>query len=185
MKERPILFQTEMVRAILEGRKTQTRRIVKGDSLMLLKDGVTPISNIDNTGPYGQPGDILWVRETWQPLVNGGPTGFGLYGYKADDPVSNMPWKPSIHMPKAACRLRLKITDIRVERLLDIVEDDCRSEGIEKMPGYYRNYLTADGMPALTPYMSYQTLWQKINGPESWDLNPWVWVIEFEIIKLS
>lgn len=191
MKHIPILFSTPMVQAILDGRKTMTRRVIKPQPD---EDGLAkflPTRQWHDTDarvykcPYGKPGDILWVRETFANLNADFPTNPKCYVYKADDLQGNsygpVTWKPSIHIPKEACRLFLKVTDVRVERLQEISEDDAKAEGIEKMSGYYRDYLNRGGN--LPPYASFQSLWQSINGPESWDANPWVWVIQFERIQ--
>lgn len=186
--EKPILFSTEMVRAILKGQKTQTRRVIKPQP----PDGVGRIrgpelyepAKVDRNGelvpgepvygvyddwgewgakfPYGQPGDVLWVRETW---CNAGVFG---YVYRATDslPVSvKGGWRPSIHMPREAARLFLLIKNVRVERLQDITEEDARAEG-------------AIGIEPISVFMN---LWNSINGKRyPWESNPWVWVIEFE-----
>ena len=143
-----------MVRAILDGRKTQTRRVVKP------KPDDSGLWNNDKC-PYGKPGDRLWVRETF--FVDG-----PRIQYRADHhgaPKETI-WKPSIFMPRSASRILLEITDIRVERLHDISADDEKKEGI------------------YSPIheLLFWALWQKINGPESWDANPWVWVITFKKI---
>jgi len=155
--------------------------------------------------PYGQVGDVLWVRETWSKLIDHHvEPGTKGYVYKADMPPgpnsaseiarqdyikAGFPyqWKPSIHMPFEAARLFLKITDIRIERLQDITEADAIAEGVycyrqdDPDQSDYRNYLHKGdddwGLP--TAALSYETLWQKINGPESCNANPFVWVVEF------
>lgn len=169
-KERPILFSSEMVQAILQGRKTQTRRVVKPRSYIcdivdgwpyeMTEDDLQPIKC-----PYGRVGDILWVRETW--CWNG-----YYYIYRADE--RNMPfrWKPSIHMPKKACRLFLRIANIRVERLHDISSEDIKAEGIVWTIDYRTSLLD-----------QWELLWTSINGYDSWNDNPYVWVIEFERIQ--
>lgn len=184
MKERPILFSGPMVRAILEGRKTQTRRALKpqppkqtavvdpynhdiehftawtADNKMMLSRG-----NIKNTAhwrcPYGLPGDRLWVRESFCSVDN---TEFG--GTK---------WKPSIFMPRAASRITLEITSLRVERLQEISEDDAKAEGVSQHPNYPKEFFSSWTA-------AYKHLWNSINGPGSWNTNPWVWVIEFKRI---
>jgi len=176
---KPILFSTPMVQAILEGRKTMTRRVVKGMALGWLEDGFTPafVSDSGNHGlcKYGKPGDVLWVRESmYQQWEN------GVY-YSADhtewEAADDYHYRngtcsvPSIHMPKAACRLYLQITNVRAEKLQDISWDDAVAEGC---PGYRP---TQD-----EPTHQFQRLWQSINGPESWKANPWVWVVEFKQI---
>jgi hypothetical protein len=191
MKQTPILFSTEMVQAILEGRKTQTRRVVKKITLDKSMDLIL------KQCPYGQPGDILWVRETFGSGVSG-----KVY-YKADKGLVDqlvIHWKPSIHMPYEACRLFLRIKSVRMERLHDISYDDAIAEGIEVLtcPNadagdyncYPRNYMTDNAKSDGWPYFkdeeytkSFASLWQSINGTESWDANPWVWVVEFERIE--
>lgn len=201
MKERPILFSAPMVSAILEGRKTQTRRIVKkapttaishrliefdnGWNWQVNQQGIVPTMHreIDNPMicPYGQIGDRLWVRETFRfydsdecPHADF-PCGCPRNGtplFKAShDCGDGEKWKPSIHMPRSACRLVLEITNIRVERLNDISESDCVKEGI--------------GSPILRDCKKpkFMQLWESINGADSWTVNPWVWVVEFKIIQ--
>jgi hypothetical protein len=195
MKERPILMSTPMVKALLEGRKTQTRRIVKFKYLPEIGGAYGETVMIyGKTGqhympcPYGSIGDILWVRETWL-IFN------GMYGYKAEvtsEEAKKYKWKPSIFMPKKACRLKLKITNIRVERLQEITEDDAIAEGIEwglhmilnrpRFRNYY-SYPKDGGAWYHDPRDSYKSLWESINGKGSWEKNPWVWVIEFKRIQ--
>lgn len=202
----PILFSTEMVEAILAGRKTQTRRD-KGLDLVNLsysdhfkylgknhqiqkfhlfgwENDIGFLEKGLITCPYGKTGDVLWVRETWtysDEIDN-------PYWYKQQFEEEYLPehqlkgiWKPSIHMPKEACRLFLRITNIRCERLQEISEVDSRAEGIKPLFPYYMDY-TGNLSHVLTAYASFKTLWQKINGEDSWNENPWVWVIEFEKI---
>ena len=193
-KERPILFSAPMVRALLDGSKTQTRRIFKlppgcswYDGLGGEKDGWLQ----DDTGPawwhvseqrcpYGQPGDRLWVREAWAPRAI--DPECTTAAYRATDDECNGPWKPSIHMPRWASRIDLEITGARVERLQDISEADARAEGA---PGYEEG---VDEPPPSDDYQwsyraSFQRLWERINGAESWAANPWVWVVEFRRIR--
>jgi hypothetical protein len=197
--EHPILFSTPMVQAILEGRKTQTRRIVsKSNSLHSLVWDAFDWSEVYVNSPVGlkvkckgqeelwriwpkwEVGDILWVRESFVYRDK-----HDKYYYKADhtqfDPYAHSGWKPSIHMPRAACRIRLQITDIRVERLQDISEEDAIAEGITPHnhsgnAWYFMEnvYYTDD------PVSAYEKLWSKINGEESWNQNPWVWAIAFK-----
>lgn len=207
---KPILFSTPMVQAIINGTKTQTRRIVKGEPLKWLEDsGFTPefVADPGNSlCPYGQIGGVLWVRET------SFETSSGYFLYKADEqggaiplgvdeddhvvwePIKNYKWKPSIFMPKEACRLFLKITDIRVERLDDISEHDALKEGIERRDFHgdeeFKDYRSnndgllfkngGDDTYYLNPRDSFISLWQSINGEQSWNDNPFVWVLEFE-----
>lgn len=195
-KERPILFSAPMVRAILEGRKTVTRRPVKlqphidasgnfcvgkynyGQDL----DG-TPMTKhfVTSHCPYGQPGDRLWVRETFKPSTNCRPAIAEPYIYRADlnqDGTQKWAaaWKPSIHMPRAACRILLEITDVRVERLQAISRADIRAEGLECPPELASDDVSPnyrDWYPA-----AWRELWESTGG--DWASNPWVWVVEFK-----
>ncbi|WP_445458406.1 hypothetical protein [Flavobacterium sp. HNIBRBA15423] len=204
MKIKPILFSTEMVQAILEGRKTQTRR-TKGLETISKNANSYRYDGLDESGDTGTEyqhffeiidhnkkpiekycsikspykiGDILWVREffvkfeKWKELEQ----KFSYY-YKADFYNHTFKYEPSIHMPKEACRLFLKIKNIRAERLNDISQADAIAEGIKKDLGW-KNYLFEGA--ETDPYSSFETLWKKINGKESWNSNPWVWVIDFE-----
>lgn len=192
MKIRPILFSTEMVHALLAGRKTQTRRIVKPQP----PAPECSYSALLKKCPYGQPGDLLWVRETW---AWDGQTSFtdlqaiGNFWYKADDTgYSPAKWKPSIFMPKEAARIFLRITDVRVERLQDISEEDAKAEGAQPSShrcggfGYYEaggdvHECECQGFIENSPAIEgYKWLWESINGAGSWGANPWVWVISFE-----
>lgn len=184
VKERPILFSTPMVKAILEGRKTVTRRVIKDPNIVWSIEG------------YGKPGDHLWVRETFTPAADYTDCGLAcengcvcpIWFYRADMADDNeIKWKPSIFMPRAACRLLLEIQSIQVERLQDITEDDAIREGIGffEIEGKrsWRNYL--DGTRYfLNPVDSFTSLWTSINGAESWNANPWVWRIEFKRTEL-
>lgn len=199
-KERPILFSGEMVRAILEGRKTQTRRVVKHQQVL---DSLNDIGLWDGPGevedweksfcPYGKPGDRLWVREAW------GYSGLNRVEYKAS-PADGKDfrcvdrWKPSIHMPRCASRITLEITNVRTERLQDISDADSIAEGVEgpfdgpedhndgKQFQYWRDYSTQNNY--CTPRGSYRSLWGSINGNKHpWISNPWVWVIEFRELE--
>jgi uncharacterized protein YhfF len=189
--ERPILLKDEMVRAILDGRKTQTRRVMKPQPEGGLDfTPFAPFGVVNGKGNplicrHGQPGDRLWVRETWQHLHNEGQKAdeFEQWQqnsidcfYLADEsspnnkPMSGR-WRPSIHMPRWASRITLEITDVRVERLQDISNEDAVAEGI--------------GTPCDMRYAAldaFKPLWESINGHDSWEANPWVWVIEFKRI---
>lgn len=207
MKVRPILFSAPMVRAILEGRKTQTRRVVKDRHI----DAAPPacfFQWLRERCPCGQPGDRLWVREAWAetdredgtPVIAyraGGNIAIGRDHPKGNDYLidtiawDDMPhvetWRPSIHMPRWASRVLLEITAVRVERLQDISETDARAEGIEQTVtgDGWRRYCAdieqeAAGLtPCSTAEISYRSLWESINGPGAWEANPWVWVVEF------
>ena len=227
MKERPILFKGEMVRAILEGRKTQTRRVVKpqpersGDAVLMwgasrrnMRFGVQGMDvppGVFARCPYGVPGDRLWVREKFQKLFADGvenhwetdwktgkgysvsyPATDGIHEFVDPDDNIRDACKPSIHMPRWASRITLKITGVRVERLQDISEADSVAEGVEGFDLYGKrfwiNYLLDQEERAMAPsfthaYNSYRSLWESINGPGSWDQNPWVWVIEFKQVQ--
>jgi hypothetical protein len=201
MKERPILFSAPMVRAILEGRKTQTRRLVGPRHVMCV--GRPELADC----PYGEPGDRLWVRETFaiecsvdgidQPLPHDdgrphrrhhhehGESWWQQPHYRATDPapelcitdkdgyeVPGVQWKPSIHMPRWASRITLRVTSVRVERLQAITESDAWAEGVH--PDWC-------GVDEHGPRASFSALWDQINGARaSWDSDPWVWVIGFE-----
>ena len=224
MKERPILFSGAMVRALLAGTKTQTRRIMKpqphedrlfsgGWAFTSKRDGSTtsvchPL--IAMQCPYGEPGDRLWVRESFRPIYpqqasyNGGnPIGYDhregyQLGYRLGDSINPPKWKPSIHMPRNACRIVLEIVSVRVERLQDISESDAIAEGIERIgseylkaghtifaegPNFYTVPVDGGNINRPTAIEVYSALWEWINGPGSWDANPWVWVIEFKRIE--
>jgi len=215
MKFVPMLFSTEMVQAILAGRKTQTRRIVKFPNYhpsilekqldkLTVKDNEVFDGNNESIGKlrakYGNVGDVLWVRESFHYVLDAETLEFLEYGYKATRELHDKKgkWKPSIHMPKDACRLFLKIKDIRIERLHDISEKAAVAEGIKfhydeifKCNSYKHYTMNAqhhgdpehDYPSTVDPKKSFQSLWHKINGPTSWVKNPWVWVIEFERIE--
>jgi hypothetical protein len=201
MTERPILFSAPMVRAILAGTKTQTRRAIKFKPWHQIeeRDDGTPwpwMQSDDNDAgvwlrcPYGVPGDRLWVRET-HALKNRYKNVWCEYaadGHRAAVPapefvtVSRPGMRPSIHMPRWASRITLQITDVRVEQLQDISEPDAIAEGVtehQTLDG--RRSCNIDGGPMMAcgPIPAYRALWEQINGPESWDENPWVWVVEF------
>lgn len=185
MKERPIIFSGPMVRAILDGRKTQTRRIVNpqpdcgltslATTTIAMKEGRYSIFC-----PYGQPGDRLWVRETFRIFDSQAECACyddcrcaQLHGapiYRADYPCDEDPWKPSIHMPRWASRITLEITGVRVERLNGISEDDACEEGVNLMDWNCGR-------------VAFKSLWKSINGRSSWEENPWVWGVEFKRIK--
>ena len=165
MKERPILFSGPMVRAILDGRKTQTRRVVKIGSYR--PSG--PFGDHAGYCPYGKPGDRLWVRETFfnEPNFH----GVSATWYRADNDTFPGMWKPSIHMPRRLSRITLEITAVRVESLNEINGMEAWREGCPYHP-------KADPEPE-DMIAWYRKLWESINGPGSWAANPWVWVIDF------
>ena len=198
MKEHPILFSAAMVRAILEGRKTQTRRIInpqpknrRGGRWMYCYESMNkkeegsfyyswpdkngngfadrgPESQITYPCPYGKVGDRLWVREAWAVHPE---TGSLLY--RADDDApENTRWKPSIHMPRKHSRILLEMTSIKVERLQAISREDALAEATDNDPA------EADPIAGFAEY------WNYINGAESWETNPWVWVVGFRKVEV-
>lgn len=195
MKEKPILFRAHEVRAILDGSKTQTRRIVKNATglfwnhtgyRIVMRDGFTfweTHGGIPNEYgpaipcPYGKPGDRLWVRETWQEVA-WTPTG-PRFVYNADGDASPDRWRPSIHMPRAVSRITLEVESVRVERLNDCSREDARAEGcrLPVTPGDTVFHVSRNEIVS-----QYAMLWESINGPGSWEANPWVWVITFKLI---
>ncbi|EIO8713127.1 hypothetical protein LRG38_003831 [Salmonella enterica] len=199
MNERGMIFNAEMVRAILDGRKTQTRRPVKfplidknmgcelaGNELA----GELAAHNYWNS-PYGKPGDRIWVRETFR--VHSRATDVATLVYRAsvrnswteqthrvpvavcNTPATPEKWTPSIHMPRWASRILLEITDVRVERLRDLSEEDAKSEGITPPAGGV--------LPGWEYRINFRDLWMDIYGTDSWEANPWVWVIEFKRVE--
>jgi len=235
--ERPILFSGEMVSAILDGRKTVTRRVVKPQpandwrftggygritskhphkdkfGVFIRRGEHTDFPEVDIIPcPYGQPGDRLWVRETWADVNLSGAPGIA---YRADGDVRDLMeelsflddhgafnyddervkgyhfaawyedlisgaegrWRPSIHMPRWASRIQLEITAVRVERLHDISEEQAQAEGARPLTVKLKK------LAPRASRMGFIDLWCSINGDESWDANPWVWVVEFEVIK--
>lgn len=232
IKERPILFSAPMVRAILEGRKTVTRREVKKQAALdCLAAGFEPAflalpGNADMC-PYGQPGDRLWVRETWGVISHDFDEHGNMIDWKPDRPASAIremrfgqgyysghviyradgeaawagdddgggddrsAWKPSIHMPRIASRILLEVTDVRVERLQDgdgetASESRYVAEGIHRIHhgdgDYYFHPFKDEPGPGnwCDPLDAWRELWVSINGADSWNSNPWVWVVEFK-----
>ena len=200
MKERGMIFNSEMVRAILAGRKTQTRRPIKWKQTRFTEIGeredgskwpwsedAEHACDFWHPCPFGAVGDRIWVRETWNKYG-------GLLTYRADhdwiddmrkETVCTAKWVPSIHMPRWASRILLEITDVRVERLNAISEEDARAEGI--IDGGCLNCGEpepcgcANPEPDATDAFAY--LWQSIYGQENWNANPWVWVISFKRVE--
>ncbi|EKZ5666723.1 TPA: hypothetical protein ACPUIG_002301 [Klebsiella pneumoniae] len=246
MKERGMIFNSEMVRAILDGRKTQTRRIMKVQpesnqlGLLLITDS-TKHSDIGKyhwaesnatgnhvrsklfSSPFGAVGERIWVRETWATLGNEDgcyvdwednlckgdersaariyrasceqrPGDYGLWSIPDDaywkphtkEHKFEGAWRPSIHMPRWASRILLEITDVRVERLNAISEEDATAEGVPPagslLPDYPGTFLTPKGDFA-TAKVAFQRLWESIYGEESWKANGWVWVISFKRVE--
>lgn len=180
-----------MVRALLAGRKTQTRRVVKpqlvlDDIYECLLHGYLP-RPVEVRCPYGMPGDLLWVRETFARII-GQSGGWIETDYRAtykhgdrlgDSLGVKKQWTPSIYMPRAESRLTLRITEIRVERLQDISHEDCRAEGCQGVPYHGPERIEYSNSMVLTLY---KDLWESINGAGSWDENPRVWALSFEVI---
>lgn len=232
MKERPIIFNTTMVKAIIDGRKTQTRRLVKPQPKFfkgeagghwwrcthvhsmvrvedeLLNPGEYYKGFIDEVNPFGKKGDRLWVRETFcigtieeedhyqgspKPLYvhqDGDPKQYPIYKeYCLRDNISidDVLWKPSIHMPRSASRILLEITKIRIERLNQISSQDAVQEGLLKLPASGRYVVNRGdqyfGAASNNPCEVFKWLWESIYGSSSWELNPWVWVVEFNVVQ--
>lgn len=199
MKERPILFSGEMVRAILDGRKTMTRRVIKPQPRLtpsglwmrsgpceerLLygtirhEDGSTDKIHEWHDSPYGQPGDRLWVRETFACLE---PLARTPIIYAADRGPKDYRWRPSIHMPRWASRITLEIAAVRVERVQDITEKDVEAEGLSLQPW------SGEGPAGWPKTAGFAQLWDSLNAKRGygWDANPWVWVISFKRITAA
>lgn len=198
--EKPILFNTEMVQAILEGRKTQTRRVIKPQPASGVRKSVFVESGIEDGHGYEikppyRDGDILWVRETWQDLSD----NEGEYVYLADGDkglqdkdwgvitTKDIKWHPSIHMPRAAARIFLKVTDVRAERLQNMASEDCLKEGV-KLSCKHDNYICSaypcDFKNTNACKDKFKDIWDNCyKFPKNWDANPWVWVIEFEKVE--
>lgn len=201
MTDRPILFSGPMVRAILEGRKTQTRRVVRAPtedlnhpavhhwqmdqehravavahSEKVADQYITTFPHYRILCPYGVPGDRLWVRETWAML-----SGDNRVWYRADPGVEDCVarsligwpgWQPSIFMPRENSRITLEVTAVRIEQLQEISVADALSEGVDELPKSVG--------PGIDERTSYIALWDSINAKRApWSSNPWVWVIEF------
>jgi hypothetical protein len=226
MKEIPMLFSTPMVQAILEGRKTQTRRLAAvpagdhhgtdimdwglskhpyqddGKWLYAVQTDVDDSRTFELKNKYGKPGDLLWVREKWYAVEREGQgivNQFIIFEdeWKGGQPNELAPLRPtekfyrwgchpSIHLPKYAARIWLQVTDIRVERLQDIEPSDAIEEGITEPEGlkrYIENGIRINGMDA--GVFIFKELWQSINGPESWELNPFVWCVGFKVLSTT
>ena len=233
VKERPILFSGPMVRAILAGRKTVTRREIKprmrsADTQFELHqqpDGSwRPLHTFDESCmdaqgtehsilcPYGQAGDRLWVREAWAQINVAQAPGESWVVYRECDNRTDYggPWKPSIHMRRRDSRILLEVTDVRVERLQNISDDQAKAEGMvytdfgmqerrgkasldggktfhpmtpQQAPGWHAGDATHPDQCLDRARWAFANLWEKINGEYSWDANPWVWAVEFKRIE--
>ncbi len=210
MKERQILFQTEMIQPIPTGLKEQTRRTNnldvinkepdkwKLDKLYTYKGETWALfyKETDRKGkeircPYGMPGDLLWVREKWQysgdqnwrDAMFNDWNDVWYYAIADEHAKEQLRWKPSIHMPKRFTRIWLENKKVRVERLWDISEKDAVKEGCEtiKNGAFYKDYLNNGHF--INAQSSFYSLWRKINGQQSWFSNPWVWVIDFRLTE--
>lgn len=229
-RQLPILFSTEMIKSIIAGRKTKTRRIIKESFNGCLTNGgphpcpndpvvVYPGEKFEFNGEIikcdfkevraffhcstldsiakcrtGKPGDILWVRETFALPIFFDGGEHDVY-YKADDerPLDikhRGAWKPSIHMRKLHARIWLQVKDISVQSLRDITESDAIAEGVEKIIDYgstgYKLYTNPNATYSdVDAIWSFESLWESINGKESWQQNPWVWVTDFEVLSVN
>lgn len=208
-KERPILFSGPMVRAIVAGRKTVTRREIKprmrsSDTQFELHqqpDGSwRPLHTFDESCmdahgtehpivcPYGQIGDRLWVREAWAQINVAQAPGESWVVYRECDNRTDYggPWKPSIHMRRRDSRILLEVIDVRVERLQDISEQQALAEGVRLYTDHAEcgDWYHVEGIETYSadPRKSFELLWTGINGAESWQSNPWVWIVEFRRI---
>jgi hypothetical protein len=208
MKERGMIFNGEMVRAILDGRKTQTRRIMNPQpepcppprcghwwpsnvfkTMLHIEEEMQNGKGgwgglVGDACPFGDVGDRIWVRETWA-RYNIDQESHDI-AYRATTP-KDWPeegrWRPSIHMPRWASRTLLEITGVRVERLNKICEGDAQAEGVAQLlGGFWKHYQPGWTQHQLSARGSFVTLWKSIYGEESWNSNPWVWVIEFKRI---
>jgi len=182
-----------MVRAILAGSKSQTRRVVKPQPRIVDGEPIWPVRRPRGRGfedcPYGQPGDRLWVREAWRILGDSPDDTLDMFDrddvqYRADDDQSYIDkYRPSSRMPRRFSRITLEVTGVRVERLQDIRPRDILAEGAVERPHvdqFGRNPVSRfDGKVYLDLRSLWAAGWNQINGPGSWDANPWVWVIEF------
>ena len=195
MKERPILFSTEMVKAILEGRKTQTRRVIKPQpndirESPFVKSGIETTHGYEIKLKY-EPGDRLWVRETWHKHSDDDDFCTGEIHYRATEICVGTKWIPSIFMPRWASRITLEVVNVRVERVQDICFEDCLSEGCDSGFEHYDgscNHIEDGSCCQGWHYGSkwnFRYLWDSINAKRgySWDANPWVWVIEFRRVE--
>jgi len=197
VKERGMIFNGEMVRAILDGRKTQTRRIMKNQPAGDYPDTPALIRSVDGgfqwyghygessifNCPFGAVGDRIWVRETW---AEAGASAPDLKLYRANYPehvpthYENVPpadeirWTPSIHMPRWASRLTLEITGVRVERLASVSDEEAGKEGYPANPAPYGG--------TMDKWLWFRGLWDSIYPDQSFKHNPWVWVIEFKVV---
>ncbi|HEY8343343.1 MAG TPA: hypothetical protein VIK75_10195 [Calditerricola sp.] len=173
MTVRPIIFSGPMVRALLDGRKTMTRRLAS-----------SPLAK-------AQAGDLLWVRESWWHDKDGGDVA-NEYGYLADgyypghgSNCGHVRHRPSIHMPRWASRLTLEVTGVKVERLQDISEEDAIAEGIRPWKLGWHSQEDHEHIGWKSPAIAFRDLWNRLHGPDAWDANPWVVAISFTVHKAN
>lgn len=196
MADRPILFSAPMVRALIAGTKTQTRRVLKpqpepefieasfNHDLMILRPALLfggPTWRMLHR--LAKPGDTLWVRESIDKVTEKGDAEIG---YKADwqGDARGLGWRPSIHMPRWASRLTLTVTDVRVQRLQDISEDDAIAEGAQASWGLDpADFIAGKGRESFrdSHRLGFRNLWIRINGQDAWDTNPWVVAYSFRV----
>ncbi|HIE7308899.1 TPA: hypothetical protein ACXPDQ_001157 [Klebsiella pneumoniae] len=201
MKEHGMIFNGEMVRAILDGRKTQTRRPIKWKQTRFTEIGeredgskwpwsedVEHACDFWHPCPFGAVGDRIWVRETWASGLSTKSTLAYRATHKREDLedgfYDTIKWTPSIHMPRWASRILLEITNVRVERLNSIHDVDAMREGIQNLTTCSHSDFGIPGVVnAQHPVRAFQLLWESIYGADSWRANPWVWVIEFKRVE--
>lgn len=198
MKKRPILMSAPMVRALLDGSKTQTRRALRMPHGLWETSSSGDLVPIPASCPYGKPGDRLWVREAHaivprtayrcsegveQVLRPDDDHDAAIYREGWTRSRSGFSWRPSIHMPRWASRITLEITGVRVERLQDISEADAMAEGICKYDNGTFGLDDPGACMGTSAIIAYMRLWEHINGPGSWEANPWVWVVSFRRIE--
>ncbi|MGC8342236.1 morphogenetic protein [Pantoea ananatis] len=199
MRERPILLKAEMVRAVLDGRKTQTRRMLTSRQLKMI-DAAASIGECyplesghqhENSQsyyrewcPFGAVGNRLWVREAWARYnIDQDSHDIAYRATTPDDWPKEGRWRPSIHMPRWASRITLEITGVRVERLWEISEDDAKAEGCSFEALRFKPGTREVEEMGHTAVYQFGGFWQSIYGEESWQANPWVWVIEFKRVE--
>ena len=201
MKETGLMFKAPLVRAILEGRKTQTRRVAKpvkhpdlGNLYTpgALAMGREPQHVIDRACPFGQPGDHIYVRETFSRHPKWGQLAFRADGEEFEDAdgwLWEPKWMPSIHMPKELARIWLEITGVRLERIQDISEADAIAEGVNRIAhgreGSYYSAIRNEQHPKnwIYPDDAFRELWESTGG--DWNANPWVWAIDFKVLSTT
>ena len=194
MNARPIIFSAPMLRAILAGEKTQTRRVIKVPPSVHADASLRPTPDggdlycpeypdegvLDLTCPYGPPGDHLWVREGWAPCELTG------YAYRAtDEDIGTWKWRSPIFMPRTASRITLQVQAVRVERVQEITEANAEAEGCRAQGGISSGPMEPEEWDGHTAIDKFQAVWHDLypNGPKSWETDPWVWVIEFERVE--